>query len=130
MWNIEYRYIEDWLDEQDTETVAHVFAALELLQDQGPNLGRPLVDTIQGAQLGNLKELRPASPGRGEIRILFAFDQRRRAVMLLAGDKAKGKSSRHKWTRWYKRAIPQAIRLFREYVESGGEDDGKPRCLS
>ena len=121
MWDVEYRYIRDWLDKQDAETVAHVFAALELLQEQGPNLGRPLVDTVQKAPLKNLKELRPASPGKSEVRILFAFDQGRQAVMLLAGDKARGKSNKRKWTRWYKRAIPQAIRVYREHITSGGE---------
>lgn len=130
MWEVEYRYIRDWLDKQDAETVAHVFAALELLQEQGPNLGRPLADIVQGAPLKNLKELRPASPGKSEVRILFAFDQRRQAVMLLAGDKAKGKSRQLKWTNWYKQAIPQAMRVYREHLASGGEGNDEPRCLS
>ena len=124
MWDVEYRYIEDWLDRQDTETVAHVFAALELLQEHGPNLGRPLVDIIQGAPLKNLKELRPASPGRSEIRILFAFDVRRRAVMLLAGDKAKGKNNKYKWAKWYRQAIPKAMELYCNHARDEGEDDG------
>ena len=88
MWEIDYGYIEDWLDSQSEETVAAVFAALEILESAGPNLGRPLVDSLQGSTAKNLKELRPASPGRSEIRIIFAFDPRRSAVMLLAGDKA------------------------------------------
>ena len=91
MWTIEYEYIMDWLDEQDRGTVASVFAALEVLQREGPNLGRPLVDSINGSKLKNMKELRPASPGDSEVRILFAFDPLRQAVMLLAGDKSKGK---------------------------------------
>ena len=84
------------------------------------------MDVIQGTSLKNLKELRPASPGKSEIRIIFAFDQDRRAVMLLAGDKAKGKSNKLKWTRWYRRAIPQAIEIYREYERSGGERNGEP----
>lgn len=120
MWNIHYAYIEAWLDEQDDETVSCVFAALELLEEQGPDLGRPLVDTLRGSEVKNLKELRPASPGRAEIRIVFAFDPKRQAVMLLAGDKSRGKA---KWSAWYKKAIPQAERLYREHVRRLEEED-------
>ena len=116
MWSIDYSYIEDWLDQQDAETVAAVFAALEVLQDEGPNLGRPLVDSLQNTRVRNLKELRPASPGRTEVRIIFAFDPDRQAIMLLAGDKAKGKSGKATWTKWYSRAIPQAEQLYELHV--------------
>ncbi len=58
----------------------------------------------------NLKELRPGSSGRSEVRILFAFDPLRQAVLLVAGDKAR------EWTRWYQRAIPLAERRFAEHV--------------
>ena len=94
MWEVDYHLIEPWLDKQDIETVAHIFAALEILQREGPSLGRPLVDTLVGPRLGNLKELRPASVGSSEVRVLFAFDPTRTAVMLLAADKSRGKSGR------------------------------------
>lgn len=51
MWSIEYSYIEPWLDAQDDETVACIFAALEVLHREGPELGRPLVDTVKGSRL-------------------------------------------------------------------------------
>jgi len=124
MWNIEYRYIEDWLDKQDVQTVAHIFAALELLQKEGPSLGRPLVDLVHGSCIGNLKELRPASPGNAEIRILFTFDPQRSAVMLLAGDKAHGKSGRFKWNRWYKKAVPLAEHVYERHLRSLEEARG------
>lgn len=101
---------------QDRETVKDVFAAFELLEREGPNLGRPLVDTLAGTTVSNLKELRPASPGRSEVRILFAFDPRREAIMLLAGDKAKGVRGEARWSRWYKKAIPEAERVFEEHM--------------
>lgn len=116
MWEIDISFIEDWLDGQDPQTIAMIFAALELLEEHGPALGRPLVDTLHHAGQSNLKELRPASRGDSEIRILFAFDPRRRAVMLLAGDKSRGKSGRLKWARWYKRAIPEAERRYAEHL--------------
>ena len=110
--------IEPWLDVQDDETVALVFAALEILRNQGPALGRPLVDTVSGSELKNMKELRPASSGRSEVCILFAFDPRREAIMLLAGDKSKGKNSKAKWSGWYKKAIPEAERIFAEHLRN------------
>ncbi len=116
MWDIDYGHIESWLNTQDNETVALVFAALEVLQDKGPSLGRPLVDTITGSSVKNLKELRPASTGSSEVRILFAFDPRRQAVMLLAGDKSKGKRGKQKWSGWYKKAIPEAEGIYRTHL--------------
>lgn len=127
MWNVEYYPIEPWLDEQDAETVACVFAALEMLQREGPSLGRPLVDSVKGSALKNMKELRPASPGASEVRVLFAFDPARSAVMLLAGDKSKGRSGRDRWSGWYKRAIPQAEAIYEEHLRRlEDEKDGRP----
>jgi hypothetical protein len=116
MWAIDYSHIEPWLDAQDDETVALVFAALELLEEKGPVLGRPLVDTIHGSRIKNLKELRPASTGRSEVRILFAFDPVRQAIMLVAGNKAEAKNAKRKWSGWYKLAIPQAEKLFETHI--------------
>ncbi|MGW0889086.1 type II toxin-antitoxin system RelE/ParE family toxin [Micrococcus luteus] len=77
-------------------------AALEALRADGPSLGRPLVDTLTGARHKNFKELRPDSSGRTEIRILFAFDPCRQAILLVAGDKAGA------WKKWYPKNIPLA----------------------
>lgn len=116
MWGIDYQYIKGWLDKQDTETLAAILAALECLAEQGPALGRPLVDTLQGSKVPNLKELRPASPGRSEIRIIFAFDPQRKAVMLLAGDKAQGKKGSLRWRGWYKHAIHDAEHIYEAHL--------------
>lgn len=58
-----------------------------------------------------MKELRPGSVGKSEIRILFVFDPWRSAVLLLAGDKAG------QWQRWYRQAIPLAERLYEMYLQ-------------
>ena len=71
------------------------------MREEGPALGRPLVDRIAGSQIHHLKELRPGSAGRSEIRVLFAFDPSRSAL-LLGGDKAGN------WQRWYRENIPVA----------------------
>ena len=73
--------------------------------------GRPLADRVQHSRLSNLKELRPGSAGRSEIRILYIFDPRRNAVLLAAGDKAG------KWETWYRQAIPLAERRYEDYLK-------------
>lgn len=85
-------------------------AAIELLEDHGPQLGRPLVDTVSTSRHKNMKELRPGSSGRSELRILFAFDAVRSAIMLIAGDKTGN------WTCWYKTSIPSADDLFNDHL--------------
>jgi hypothetical protein len=82
---------------------------------EGPRLGRPLVDRVKGSSLHNLKELRPASAGSSEIRILFAFDPVRRALLLVAGDKSGN------WRGWYNLNIPIAEQRFRAHLSDGEE---------
>lgn len=90
--------------------------AIDVLADHGPGLGRPLVDTVTGSSIANLKELRV-----GTVRILFAFYPWRSSILLVAGDKAG------RWDEWYREAIPLAERRYgvylkeREQDESGGE---------
>jgi hypothetical protein len=75
--------------------------------------GRPPAgDTLTGSRIKNLKELRPPSSGGSEVRVLFAFDPRRRAILLVAGDKSR------QWTRWYEKAIPLAERRLDEHVDA------------
>lgn len=97
---------EDWyltLSQSDQEEVrAHV----ELLEESGPGLGRPAVDSIKGSRHHNMKELRP-----GTMRVLFCFDPRRQAILLIGGDK------RDNWTQWYETAIPLADDLYDKYLE-------------
>jgi hypothetical protein len=124
MWNIDYTYIKDWLDALDNQSVALIFASLECLAQEGPSLGRPLVDTLNNSTIANLKELRPPSSGASEIRIIFAFDPTRSAILLLGADKSKGKNNKSKWSNWYKKAIPEAERIFSMHVDKLKEGDG------
>jgi len=62
-----------WIDTLDERTRAQVVDAIDRLAEAGPALGRPLVDSIAHAKISNLKELRPGSSGRSEVRIMFAF---------------------------------------------------------
>ncbi|MGH3664478.1 MAG: type II toxin-antitoxin system RelE/ParE family toxin [Egibacteraceae bacterium] len=94
---------------RDAELVA---AAIDLLEEHGPSLGRPLVDQVKTSRHHNMKELRPVSTGRSEIRILFAFDPHRRAVLLIAGDKAGN------WKPWYAQIIPVADDRYDEWLRT------------
>lgn len=81
-----------------------------MLAEVGPGLGRPLVDTLRGSTVGNLKELRPRSGRDVTIRIVFVFDPWSQAVLLVAGNKAGD------WSRWYKVAIPQAEIAYEDWL--------------
>ncbi|MBO0770401.1 MAG: type II toxin-antitoxin system RelE/ParE family toxin [Actinobacteria bacterium] len=98
------------LVKQDLASATQVAQAVAALREEGPALGRPLVDRIQGSRVHHLKELRPGSAGRSEIRVLFAFDPARSALLLLGGDKAGN------WQRWYRLNIPVAEQLYLEYT--------------
>lgn len=104
--------IEAWIDALDDEEYDNVIAALEQLEEHGPVTRRPFVDTLEGSDHPNMKELRPrATKGGAHMQVLFAFDIQSRAIMLVAGDKAGN------WTKWYATNIPIADRLFTEHQE-------------
>lgn len=94
----------------DQNSANQVEDAIDALALFGPTLGRPLVDRIKGSQEHHLKELRPGSSGGSEIRILFAFDPVRRAVLLVAGDKAGN------WSSWYDTNIPIAEKRYQQHI--------------
>jgi hypothetical protein len=87
-------------------------ASLELLREYGPALGRPDVDTLKNSRYANMKELRFRADG-GVWRVAFAFDPRRNAVLLIAGDKS-GVSE----LKFYKRLIDKADRRYKEHLEN------------
>lgn len=111
MWTIELEPIREWLDGLDQKTAYQIYAALDILQERGPNLKRPLVGKIEGSILKSMKELRPGSAGGSEIRILFVFDPGRQAIMLVGGDKQR------KWNKWYAKAIPEAEARYVRWLE-------------
>ncbi|MGT2528901.1 type II toxin-antitoxin system RelE/ParE family toxin [Streptomyces nojiriensis] len=86
------------------------------LETGGPGHGPPLVDTVEGSQLANLKELRPGSSGDSEVGLLFVFDPLRRAVFLVGGNKAGNRQS------WYRSAIPRAEKAYEDYLTQSEEE--------
>lgn len=84
----------------------HVDYVIYKLEEEGPTLRRPAADTLNGSRFPNMKELRvTARP----IRIFFAFDPRRTAILLIGGDKTNDSS-------FYDRMIPIADRLYAEHL--------------
>jgi hypothetical protein len=75
------------LIKEDLDSATQVAQAVAALREEGPALGRPLVDRLKGTKIHHLKELRPGSRGRSEIRIIFAFDPSRSALLLLGWDR-------------------------------------------
>jgi hypothetical protein len=100
---------EDWLMHLDDDDYDAIMARIELLEERGPGLGRPVVDTLEGSRHTNMKELRA-----GTMRALFAFDPLRQAIVLVGGDK------RDDWTGWYERNIPLADDLLDAHLAALG----------
>jgi len=106
------------LPQYPSQPTRSIVDAVDVLAEFGPTLGRPLVDRIElepdhrgliplfGRRL---KELRPLGT---DIRILFTFAPDRTLILLYAGNKAGA------WNDWYRRAIPEAARLYREYLSA------------
>jgi hypothetical protein len=102
-WEVEFHpACEAWANDLPQADAEALLAAIRVLRAVGPSLGRPLVDRIEGSRHANMKELRPGSTGRTEVRVLFAFDRKRRAILLVGGDKSED------WKGWYKENVPIA----------------------
>ncbi len=114
-WVVEFHpTFEGWADGLARPDAEALLAAVRVLRDQGPSLGRPLVDTVEASRHANMKELRPGSTGRSEIRVLFAFDRVRQAILLVGGDKSDD------WSGWYRVNIPIADDRFDEHQSGLG----------
>jgi hypothetical protein len=88
------------------EVQEEILALALLLQQFGPQLGRPRADTLDGSRHANMKELRFAAAD-GEWRVAFAFDPKRKAILLVAGDKSGGSQKR-----FYRDLIKKAEERF------------------
>lgn len=106
-----------WLLEQEQKVQTAIFAHIGLLKAFGPTLGRPQVDTIKGSRLTNLKELRVQYQGE-PWRVLFVFDPKRRAILLVGGNKQGD-------ARWYTKAIPVAELRYQRHIEKMEDDNGR-----
>ena len=89
---------------------SEILALTRLLQQFGPQLGRPRVDTLNGSRYANMKEMRFGAVD-GQWRVAFAFDPKRKAILLIAGDKS-GVSEK----RFYRELIRRADERFAAHL--------------
>jgi hypothetical protein len=97
---------EPEFDELPEEVQDEILAHARLLEQCGPQLGRPRVDTLNGSSHANMKELR-FDAADGVWRVAFAFDPKREAILLVAGDKSGGSEKR-----FYRELIRKADERF------------------
>jgi len=88
-----------------------LLAQAKLLEVFGPELGRPRVDTLKGSRHANMKELRFEAEN-GVWRVAFAFDPKRRAILLVAGNKS-GVGEK----RFYRQLIKKADKRFDAHLD-------------
>lgn len=101
---------DDWFLGLKPAVQQDLLAAIFVLEQLGPQLGRPRVDSLKGtAYVKNLKELRIQHKGR-PYRVLFAFDPLRQAVLLCGGDKTGDKQ-------FYQTMIPIAEQEYLNYLK-------------
>ncbi len=120
VWDVEFTgWFEDWWDGLSIPEQVSIDAKVHLLEAKGPNLGSPHSSGIKGSRHGHMRELRIQHKGQ-PYRVLYAFDPRRTAILLLGGDKTGN-------DRWYEENVPQADDLYDEYIEElkrEGANDG------
>jgi hypothetical protein len=108
-WDVQFdEEFAAWLEGLGEALHDEIVAHIVLLQERGPQLGRPYVDTVEDSAFTNMKELRVQFRG-DPWRILFAFDPRRTAILLVGGNKRGDK-------RWYKKHLPIADERFKRHL--------------
>lgn len=120
MWQVITRMrFNTWFEEQSEQVQDEILSFLSILEEDGPQLGRPLVDRVKESNYNNMKELRVQVAGH-PFRIFFAFDPTRKAIVLCAGDK-KGKDEKL----FYKRMVKIADLEFKSHLKMPevNEDD-------
>ncbi len=114
VWDVEYTdQFDDWYQNLTVEDQDAVIARVELLERAGPGLGRPVVDNVHQSRHPNMKELR----AERTIRVLFAFDPRRVAILLIGGDKSPDDPRSANWNDWYDHYTPIADDLYDTHLD-------------
>ena len=114
-WEVEYTdELGAWWNDLNESEQESIDASVRLLEEKGPNLGHPHTSGINGSRHPHMRELRVQHEGR-PYRILYAFDPRRCAILLIGGDKTGDK-------RWYDVHVPLADGLYDTHLETLREE--------
>lgn len=109
-WNVEVTdECKAWLEGLSEADFDSVDFSVDLLTEHGPQLDHPHSSKINGSRHAHMRELRVQSRGK-PLRIFYAFDPRRSAILLIGGDKTGDK-------RFYDRMIPVADDLYNVYLD-------------
>jgi hypothetical protein len=109
-WNVEYTgEFGAWYETLEVALQDDIDRVVGILEVRGPRLPFPYSSGVAGSRHDHMRELRVQSGGR-PLRIFYAFDPRRSAILLIGGDKTGDK-------RFYETMIPVADRLYDEYIE-------------
>ena len=110
VWEVEYtNQFGDWWHELSEGQQDAVAARIALLSERGPHLPYPYSSDINGSRHGVMRELR-AQAGGNPLRVFYAFDPRRTAILLIGGDKIGN-------DRFYEEYVPVADNLYDEHLE-------------
>jgi hypothetical protein len=116
-WDVEYTDdFEAWWVSLDEEEQIDIDAIVGLLEEKGPHLSFPYSSDVIGVKSNAIRELRIQHKGK-PYRILYAFDPRRTAILLIGGKKSGG-------ARWYKQSLPLAERIYVEHLKSLEDEQG------
>ena len=116
-WQVEYTdEFGDWWDTLNEEEQVDVDAIVGLLEEKGPNLPYPYSSDVKGSKYGSIRELRIQHKG-APYRILYAFDPRRTAVLLIGGKKGGD-------DRWYDKYVPLAEKIYEDHIKSLKNEQG------
>lgn len=116
MWDVEYTdEFELWWGSLTEAEQIDVAAVVDLLAERGTNLRFPFTSGIEGSTLSHMRELRIQHAGY-PYRVLYAFDPRRCAILLLGGNKTGDK-------RWYEKNVPIAEKLYQTHLDEIGQED-------
>ena len=108
-WNVEYTdQFEQWWDSLTPEEQDSVDKGVSLLEEKGPTLEFPHSSGIRSSRHSNMRELRVQSGGR-PLRVFYAFDPRRSAILLIGGDKTGN-------DRFYPRFVRRADELYDQHL--------------
>ncbi|OUL18681.1 addiction module toxin RelE [Nostoc sp. T09] len=109
-YEVEYTdEFEQWWLTLDAKTQVSIDAAVTLLTEKGTNLPFPYSSGVKGSRYQHMRELRVQHQGN-PYRILYAFDPRRVAILLLGGNKVGN-------DRWYEENVPKADQLYDELLK-------------
>lgn len=121
-WEVEFtNEFEEWWNRLTEDEQIELDAKVRLLEQHGPVLPRPHSDVIVTSKHANMKELRGKvifPQHRAELRVLYAFDPRRTAILLIGGDKTGN-------PRWYEEYVPIADQLFDDHLKQLERDEIK-----